>query len=321
MAKRAKEEVVQQETPPQEPVTQAVAVQSTEISDDVSFDPASWRDIDQAMDQNISATELQFSRLAIAQPLVPEIVAEVDGWQKGGFYDSVTREPLFIRDLPPWLLAKGIQKSELKVQTFLPFVPIFKLPTEYVKWPTKEEREAGVKMFHWKDLDQTSQRVREGIWPPTGIWKGQGAPPVTQHCNVLGFPIGLDGSKLSNSMIASLSRTSFKTGRKWVTQLNHHRMSNLPYWGRIYYLYTELKQFKQGAAFVLQFAKGPKLTELPLGQQLFRECYSMAKQLANGESGRAYQEAILAAAQFATDETMAPEDEGGQEEESGDPAF
>jgi hypothetical protein len=327
MAKKPKEEGKEEgvavESVSQEKETRqetSLAPASTALqADDLSFDPASWREIDKAMDENIAATELQFSRLAIAQPLVPEVVEEAEGWQKGGFYDSVTREPLFMRELPPWLLAKGIPKSELKPQTFLPFVPIFKLPTEYVKWPTKEERKAGVKMFHWKSLDPNEQRVREGVWPPVGVWQGQGAPPVTQHCNIFGFPVDLEGSKLSNSMIASLSRTSFKTGRKWVTQIKHHRMNNLAPWGRIYYLYTELKTFDEGQAFVLQFAKGPKLLELSNGQELHRECFTIAKQLADGESGRAYQEAILAAAQFALDEAHTPEGEGG--DEGKDPDF
>jgi hypothetical protein len=227
-------------------------------------------------------------------------------------FDSMTREIITLNEKPPWMIAKGVPESDLKPRPFLPVVCIFRLPSEYVKWPSKEEREQGIKKFHWKDLDAQSPRVREGLWKPKGIWTGEGSPPVTEHLNILSMGLNMDASIRTNLLVNSFSRTSFRAGQKLVTSLNQHRMHKLPWWGRIYYLFTEAKKNEKNETYyVLMSAKGPRLEEFGDREnaiEVFKSCYEQAKMLSDKNSGREYQQMMINAAAFAEDHGV---DEGG----------
>lgn len=273
------------------------------------------QDIDSALQSNIEFGEIQISRISIAQPGTPEVAGNEDGWSGGMLFDSMSREIVTLNEKPPWMIAKGVSESELKPRPFLPVVCIFRLPSEFVKWPDKDERDQGMKNFHWKDLDVQSPRVREGLWKPKGTWQGTGAPPVTEHLNILTMGLNMDASIRTNLLVNSFSRTSFRTGQKLVTSLNQHRMTKLPWWGRVYYLFTEAKKNEKNQTYyVLMFAKGPKLEDFGLREnaiEVFQNSYEQAKLLADKTSGREYQEMMINAAAFA-------EDDGGDHVEGGD---
>lgn len=326
MAKKPKSDDVQPEQAADstvKPEDQAIATvpsqQSTDLDTDLSFDPTSWRDIDEASASNVGIGEVQVSRLGIAQSLTPEVASNVEGWRSGILFDTIAREPLSLFGQPPWLLDKGI--TDCKPRSYLPFLPILKMPSEFCKWPDKGERESGIKKFHWKSLDQSEQRVREGMWPPIGNWKGTGSPPVTQHLNIVGICVNMEGDMISTPIIASFSRTSFKAGRKLVTAIVNHRMQRLPNWGRVYYLYTDPQKLPNGfTTNVMDFAKGRKISEVfepDVFKALHEFCYSIAVPLANKETGYDLQCSYLNAATFSEEEGA--EGEGG--DDSSDPSF
>lgn len=276
--------------------------------------------INKANEENIEEGEIQIPRLSIAQPGTPEVASNEEGWIGGMLYENINREVVTTSGKPPWLLQKGIPAADLKTAPYLVFVPIFRLPTEYAKWPSKEERDAGQKIFHWKTLDKADPRVREGVWPPVGTFSGEGAPPVTSHLNILGMILNEQGEIVVPMIVVSFSRTSFKTGNKLVTacQIQNKMAGKLPFWGRVFYLFTEPKKNDNNQTYyILRFAKGRKLVEFTQnpdqGKQLFMQCYKLAKELAEAKDGigRRRQERIINAAAFT--EYDAPEGSGGGE--------
>lgn len=296
------------------------------LAPDEDYESA-MKQINAATMENIGVGEVQISRLSIAQPGTPEVASNEQGWQAGMLYDSMSREPISLFGKPPWMLARGIDPGELKAVHYVPMVYMFKLPTEFVKWPSKQEREAGIKQFHWKDLDKFSPRVREGLWKPKGTWigeKGQ-APPVTEHMNLLGFGLDEHCNFKSNLLISSLSRTSYPVGKKLVTALQQHKMNNLPWWGRVYYLFTEPRRDElNNTYYVICFAKGPMLLEYgsvvggdnSQNKNVFNQCFKMSKSLSDQVHGRALQESMLNAAQI-TEEASEP----SEVVEGDDPTF
>lgn len=292
---------------------------------------AAMKEIDEAIQDNTGVGEIQISRISIAQPGTPEVASAQAGWQAGMLFDSQSREVITEFGKPPWLLARGVESGDIKAVHYLPIVFIFKLPSEYVMWPSKEEREQGIKNFHWKDLDPASPRVREGMWPPKGIWRGEGAPPVTEHLNLLGIGLNTDCSPKTNLIIASFSRTSFRTGQKLVTNLSQHKMSSLPYWGRVYYLFTQSHTEDRQTWYTIEFAKGPRLDKYGLeaggsdeiNRLVNAQCFKNARDLSNKDSGRTLQELMINAAAFADEESYTSSANSGSEnsEEDGDPAF
>lgn len=269
------------------------------------------KEIDQAQSENIAAGEVKISRLSIAQPGTPEVAEHLDGWQGGMIFDGTSREVVSEFGKPPWLLARGVQASDIKACAYLPIVFMFRLPSEYVMWPSKEEREQGIKQFHWKDLDPRSPRVVEGMWKPKGTWTGEGAPPVTEHLNLLAFGLNsLDCSVKTGLIVGSFSRTSFRTGEKLVSALQQHKLSKLPWWGRVYYLFTEFHKEDGNPYYTYAFAKGPKLVEfaqppalndhsiLENSRDIFKNCFETARALSDRSNGRALQEMMINAAQL-----------------------
>jgi hypothetical protein len=320
-----------------------LAVQESNILKDIGITADDYKDIAAAMSENIGLGEIQISRISIAQAQSPEVMNQLAGFAPGVLFDSSSKEPISLFGKPPWLIQKGVDPAELKGMYYLPLVFVFKLPTEYVLWPTKEERQQGIKNFHWKCLDAMDPRVREGMWPPKGIWKpkegGPKAPPVTEHINLLAIPLNEDATSKCGMMVASFSRTSFKTGKNIVTALQQHTLNPQPaskFWfSRVYYLYTELAKYQGGSCYVYRFAKGPSIfnfgatpdSDLEANKEIFRLCLDQSKQLSSRETGRQLQEMMINAAQFSDDEAMYGGDDTGESTETGgtensdDPTF
>lgn len=280
-----------------------------------------------ASDQNVDNSEIQISRIGIVQPTSPEVTGQVEGWRGGMLYDNVLREVISYPLKQPWLKYKGVEESALRTVDSLIFLPILKLPTEYVKWPSKEERAGGQKAFHWKTLDVKEERVREGIWPNRGgTWKGKGSPPVTEHMNVVGAALDVNGGIKSLPIVLSFSRTSYQTGRKFTTFCQNLKLRGLPWWGVPQWLFCDKKVEEQGTYFILRFANGPTLQQLfpegDVAKTLHTECFKLARELANPETGRAFQENLISAAVFATEDHDSDNSETTDAEfATGDPEF
>jgi len=265
---------------------------------------AMMNQIDGAIDENIELGEIKVSRISIAQPGTPQVASNQQGWKGGMLFSNLTNEFLSHAGKSPWLIAKGLEPSEIRTQEYCNFVPIFRLPTEYCKWPNKEEREAGMKRFHWKTLNKNEPRVREGIWENRGgTFNGKGAPPVTEHLNVLGIVLNDDGTPMSGLVVASFSRTSFPTGELLVTNCKEQKMTGLPFWGRVYHLYTESTTNDQRQTYyVLQFAKGKELLKFgdpDMMKAVNRMCMKTAFDLSDPVNGKKLQELYINAAGMA----------------------
>ena len=184
--------------------------------------------------------------------------------------------------------------DELPASYSCVFVPIFKLPTEYIKWIPKADQKPGELAWEWKTLDAEDPRVREGIWAPRGTFKGN-KPPVTENINFLGTVLDLDGSVIAPFIIATFARTSFNTGKDLVTAMQSHGMSGLKPWGRCYHLYTKKESKEVGGTtsvyYVMRIAKGPALADFsPKAEPALAQ---LALWLADPEEGRQRQENMI----------------------------
>lgn len=303
---------------------------STQTDDFFSGISDELKGIYQASDENIDNSELQIARIGIVQPLSPEVANQVEGWKGGMLYDNVTRSVISSPMKQPWLKYRGIAEEQLRTVDTLIFVPIFKLPTEYVRWPNKEERAAGQKTFQWKTLDATETRVREGMWKPKGTWVGKGSPPVTEHLNIVGAAVNQDGSVISLPIVLSFSRTSYPTGKKFVTFCQNLKLKNLPWWGVPQYLYCDkITNTRNETYYVLRFATGPTLQQIfpqEVGRALHLDCLKLAKELSNPETGKIFQQNLINAAAIAPEESdevdnSSGESDSGESFTSSDPAF
>ena len=305
---------------PRAAISQAVVEMADTLGVSVEEYLASVGEIDNAIHDNIEDGEIQVSRIGIAQPTSPKVAGGEEGWQGGMLFDNMGQEVITLLGKAPWLLSKGIPAADLKAQPFLPFVPIFKLPNEYVLWPSKDERAAGIKRFHWKTLDGTEARVREGMWPPKGNWVGEGSPPVTEHLNILGIGLNEDGTPRTGLIVASFSRTSFQTGKKLITACVTQKTQQLPFFGRVYYLFTDKLVDKKTNAtyYAIQFAKGPKLLEFGSNREatssLFREAFAAQKKLSDATNGKYLQELYINAAQLGDADAHGAASEGGEKD-------
>lgn len=276
------------------------------------FNPADFDLIDQAQDKNVGLGELQISRIAIGQPLTPEIAQKVQGYEgmDGCFLDSISREIISTRGKYPWLLERGVEARSIRDLHYLPVIPIFKLPTEFALWPSKDERKADPKnkRFHWKTLDATEDRVRDGLWPPKGrqpVVKGE-PPKVTEHINWLVLPLDKDFIQNGALKVQSFSRTSFKAGQRLTTNIANLKLNKrLPAFGQIQYLFTGMPETNdQGTFYVIQVAPGPLISAIPDGRDYFRMAMDLAKKFADPQTGRQMQEMYINAAAFTEDESI-----------------
>lgn len=316
---------------------------TTDVASDEEY-AKFMQQIEQANQENIGVGEIQISRISVVQGITKEIGQRVAGYEPGQFFDNMSREVISEFDKAPWMRGKVNDENRIPAFHFLTIVPIMRLPSEYVKWPTKEERGGGMTMFHWKELDVHHPNVRAGLWAPKGIWKPKEkgeAPPVTEHLNILCYCLNQDGNKRTGLMINSYAKTSFRTGQRLVSSCVQQRASGLPFWGRIKWIYSEPKSEGGNTWSVIRFANGPKLLEFgsegpePM-KQLFRECFEEARRLSDTTpsefdpektTGRYLQELYINAAQFdveaETADTGTFNDDGGADTtaETSNPTF
>lgn len=278
-------------------------------------EPEILKQINEAMSKNIDASEMVISRVAILQPNSPEIAESVPGYKAGMLVDSQTREILTINIKPPWLVGQ-VDESELRPIPIMPFVNVFKLPTEFIKWIPRNEREA-FRAAHpdhkfdweWKSLDRNDPRVREGVWPALGGTFAGRKPPVTDNSNHLILPLNMQEKlPLSNFMVQTFSRTSAPTGKTMTSHIASLKMQNLRAWDRVFYLYTTQEKNNDGTFFVTRLAKGP-LTKDCVQSFVLDQILSMARALSEPTSGPMLQTILINSAhlggEHGTDESSA----------------
>lgn len=276
-----------------------------------------------AMQDNISSASVRHARLAIVQTNTPEVSDGMPGYKAGMLMTNTEKQVLSNYIKMPWLLGTGINADEVKHVHCLQILPIFKLPDEYIAWISRKERKEGDGLWHWKSMVR-SKEVLQGLpdWRG-GKWKKsdtQPSPPVTENCNVLFVPLTQDGEFLGGPIVASFSRTSFKTGEKLVNACAQHLHMKLPWWGRTYWLYTEPKENELGKFHVMRFARGQELIKLPSWQEKHQICLDTCRMLADPTKsevedgkggfksmGRVRQEQLISAA------IIVDEDEGGSD--------
>lgn len=260
------------------------------------------KQIQQAIDANTHPSDLLIARLAIMQGLSPEIADQVPGYKQGMLIDNVTRSILTDYIKPPWLKAAGVADEELTPVHCLLLVPMFKLPTEFIKWiPRDERKETDEFPYEWKTLDRNDPRVKEGVWRSLGgTFKGK-RPPVTDNTNYLIGPIDLQTKMLKcNPLVATFSRTSSPAGKQLTTQVASHKMQNLMPWDRCYWLWTKQEEYDDGKAYVMQIARGPLLSEC--AEKIVRvQVIEQAKALSQPKIGQVFQEMMINAAFFGDD--------------------
>lgn len=267
------------------------------------------RQIQQAFDANVNnESEMRVSRIAIAQPGTPEIAESKPGYKSGMLLDSITREPLTDFIKPPWLIERGVKEEELMPVHAALFVPVFKLPSEYIKWIKREDRVAGGKRWEFKTLDKNDPRVLAGVWKSLGgtfgtqeADKGK-PPPVTDNCNYLGLVINpTDGLPKANFLVATFARTSANAGKVLTTALGTNRMQGMMPWDRTFWLWTELKPYQKPGepkptfSNIIHVVRGPesrKILQLPAYEQVL----SMARALSAPSTGIILQTAFINAA-------------------------
>lgn len=267
--------------------------------------PEILKEIQAAIDANTSESEIRISRLAIMQPQSPEITGQQMGYKPGMLVDSITREVLTDLGLPPWLLQKGVPEADLKPMHFALIVPVFKLPTEYIKWVKRNERKEGMDRWEFKTLDKNDPRVKAGVWKSLGGTfglkpedKGK-APPVTDNCNYLCLVIDpKTGKPKTNFLVATFSRTSAEAGKQLATALAANKMQGLMPWGCTFWLYTEARQYMQPGepkpttAYVMRVTRGPESGSIVFSNAQ-TEILMMARALSAPASGVLLQTAFI----------------------------
>ena len=266
---------------------------NTDIAQIVTSEQLSM--IDAAIHANIDSSEVQFSRLAIMQPLSPEVSNQLPGYKQGQIVDNINREIVSERMQTPWLAGK-VPSAELQSVECVEFVPIFKLPSEFIKWKNRNTEGPGM---HFKTLDPRDPRVREGIFPPRGTFRPsetQKSPPVTENINI--FAVLIDNATRGPKMmpvVITFAKTSFKTGRRLVTMCEGLRFSNLPFFAQTFWLYTRKTQNEaQQVYYVFEIARGDLLSVSAPG--IVKQVVETATALSDPETGKEKQESIINAA-------------------------
>jgi hypothetical protein len=275
------------------------------------------------MDANIDRkSELKIARLCMMQAKSPEIDDNVPGYQQGMIVNAMTREILSQRQIPPWLLARGVKEEELagkEVHACL-MLPVFKLPREFIKWIKREDRKDGDAPYEFKTLDGTDPRVRAGVWKNHGgTWgiapeERKKAPPVTINCNILFMPISLEtGLAIDSFVIGTFAKTSADCGQVITTAMENCRVEQIPPWGRAMWLYTKKETWaapggKTNTAFVYQATRGPLLKDIAEGvtkREVEPMVIGMVKALMDKQNGVAFQQMLLNASDLDGEEEAA----------------
>lgn len=308
--------------------------ESTEITKNpfANLDMDAIDEIECATSDNVEATEMIYSRFAMVQLLSPEMKKRVPGYEFGQIIDNQTRQIYSSKGPAPWLAGKVEEESIPKFH-HVQCIPIFKLPTEFVRWKDRKTEGTGM---HWKSTDPQDPRVIEGCWPPRGKWQAPDgskskAPPVTENINILCAPI-LNGELMSGYVTATFNRTSFSTGRKLVTHLQNMRSRGMKAWfNNTIYLYTTEETFgtEDDLAAVMHFAEGPPAAECATSEAV-TSCYGIACYLAAVDIKGTPAEKKLAAetrqlafinASLLGEEESHPESSSDEEEVNADEAF
>lgn len=265
------------------------------------------------MEGNISEYSVKHARLAIVQPGTPEVTEQVPGYKAGQLMTNTEKQVISMYTKQPWLLGNtGVNADELKLVNCLEVLCCFKLPDEYIQWVPKAERTEGEGLWKFKTLIRTPEVInglpdwRGGKWRKSDT---QPSPPVTENCNLLIAPLNQAGDFSMAPIVASFSRTSFKTGEKLVNACRQHRHMQLPWHGRTYWLWTEFQDKEKGKYWRLRMSRGRPLTELPDWREKNAVLLTIARALANPEpsdqkdedgkvksKGRVQQELLIAAA-------------------------
>ncbi len=280
-------------------MTQEALAQSTQQESGL-IQPMSELDIitqiNKAIAENTTASDIRISRVAIAQPLTPEVAKEMPGWRAGMLFDNLTKEIISTDGKPPWLLEKGVKADDLKAVHYLPVALNFKLPSEYIKWNSKEDQEKGADRWEFKTLEPKDPRVVAGVWKSQGgTFEGK-KPPVTINTNYMLLALDLAlKMPLGYFRVVSCSRSSAACGQTIASILQAQSMQNQKPWDRVFYLYTQRIDEPQ-THYVLQIARGPLLKDAmePFVSQM---CFDMGKALV-GPDGKIFQTMIINAAEL-----------------------
>jgi hypothetical protein len=257
-----------------------------------------------AFEDNVNSSEILYSRMGIMQDKTPEIENQIQGYRQGQLFDNQTREILTRKIPAPWLVGKVDPDSIPKYETCL-IVPVFKLPTEFVKW---KDRSKGEKGWEFKTLDRSDPRVRAGLWPKSGgTWgnkpeeKGK-KPPVTENINYLCVVLdAIDHSVIKNFIIITFAVTSFKAGQKLTKFIMELKSKNIPPFGKTFYLYGYQTPNAAGIKYyTIGVQEGPIITAV--NQEIIPDVINMSKFLADKEHGRERQETLLNAADVINEE-------------------
>ena len=241
-----------------------------------------------AFDEQVyEQAEIKHARMIMLQPQSPEITSQTPGFEQGMIVDSITKEVLSIKIVPPWLDDEA--KKEATAVNCCPIAVIAKLPSEFIKWKDRKTEGPG---FHWKTLDRNEKRVKEGVWKKQGGTFGTNEsdkgkkPPVSENCNFLVTVFTHTGPILVPNIVLTFSSTSFDTGAVLTTYLSRHRFSALPPFGRIYWLWTLRTKSEKGYYYVYRVTPGPLLSDFC--PSVIPDLIEAAKVLSNKETGYDY---------------------------------
>lgn len=252
-------------------------------------------------DDNVFAgSEIRISRAAIMQLLSPEIKARTPDYYPGQIVDNVSRDILTRELKSPWLVGKVPEDELIKCNCSL-IVPAFKLPSEFIKWKDLKREGRG---WHFKTLDRNESRVKEGLWPNAGgTWgtkEGQdGPPPVTENCNYMCLFIDpVEKKLLSDGIITTFCKTSFKAGRNLTTYIRKGFRKSIPAFGMTYWLYTlKFKDDDTGNEYYY-FNVHPAMRTVEINTEALKLGLRWHNQFSEKENGRgkALQNAYLSSA-------------------------
>lgn len=274
--------------------------------------------LDQAHEQNVdAAAEIRIARLALLQQLSPEVADNKAGYKSGLYINNFTRE-IYSREVKaPWLIEAGVPPEEVSKQPCMGFIPVMKLPTEYIKWINRKDRKEGDPPFEFKTLDKGDPRVRAGTWAKRGGTWGKngekGAPPVTDNINYLVLPFDVETKQmLGNFIILTFSRTSSGAGVSLTTQLDTLKaVRRLRAPQTVFYLASKAEQYTDGKCYIAQ-VHAAKQTAMEMVPELCKLATGMALMLSKPGEGPARQAQILGDASLTEDDSHAAGmDEGG----------
>lgn len=271
-----------------------LAVQQSEDNYDLSDEELAM--LNEANEENTSASEIQISRLAVMQKNSPECENNNPEYKDGMLVDNKSRAIYSTFGPPPWLTEKGIDPSTIEGVHYVRFLPIFKLPNEFIHWKNRTTEGKGM---HFKTLDPNDARVKAGCFPPFGHWKPDPsspikASPVTNNINYLGVLVDAEGNPISEYIISTFAKGNTNVGKKITTALQYVKGNRKPYWSLCVGLYTWWNKTEKGSYHALEAAI---IKQQPRTPHVLKMCKDIALFLGDKTQGVARQEAFLNAAE------------------------